>query len=675
MNRMALIVLLLTIFAGCNSRTTLLNDLSDRVVGYGIEIRSENQQLISDMLGYISSLESKRGNDNIQIIINLKNRDDCKECFSYSYEYKNSEITIDISADYPLGAQYGVYEILEYIGYRFFTPYEYFIPENLHIRNLLNSLEQNKGVLFKPDMGQRGLHLHTLHPIEALYDFWIGTEPEEAYKIIDWIIKIRGNYIQWVALNDIRKEDRYLEWRLKTEKIIELAHRRGIKVGINCLVFANSSLQNGYLIEDEDSLRIIRDLNFDVLNLSFGEFIGNEPDVFIRKLEDIKSRVRTVRGDIDITATIHVGNYPNLWVEYNNETLLYYFLVKYIEDIVPFVHTVMYFNLIESSVGAYNHRSFKEHKEFLLDYIHKGKKVVYFPESAYWIAFDNSVPLFLPLYIRSRFLDLELMNSELKNDTARQNTGHIVFTSGWEWGYYMTDYLSTKMAYKFTDKWQSEIEYMLMPLSEKYKEVSAIINQLIEVQAEYLINRRLAAYYAGVDAYVELGHKAGIIGQPDRVMVDELDDLSDEKRGNFENSIISNLREFSEKMREINDKVGILSKLVTDKFLHEILDGIEIDYLRSEFVYLLYASAFYKDKSLLDEAKLYIDRAREIVKRRHGSLHYPDKELILNSNENPTIYKFGYLKQADTLCLWVRDWIKVSTKFGEDNQPVPSCIE
>ena len=36
--------------------------------------------------------------------------------------------------------------------------------------------------------------------------------------------------------------------------------------------------------------------------------------------------------------------------------------------------------------------------EFLFDRLENGLPVAYFPESAYWVAFDNSVPTYLPMY-------------------------------------------------------------------------------------------------------------------------------------------------------------------------------------------------------------------------------------------------------------------------------------
>ena len=43
--------------------------------------------------------------------------------------------------------------------------------------------------------------MHTLHPIEGYYDFWEPSEDHlyRAKRVIDWTIKNRGNYIEWVG--------------------------------------------------------------------------------------------------------------------------------------------------------------------------------------------------------------------------------------------------------------------------------------------------------------------------------------------------------------------------------------------------------------------------------------------------------------------------------------------
>ncbi|MCX7944527.1 MAG: hypothetical protein N2746_08470 [Deltaproteobacteria bacterium] len=654
-----------------------MDEVSNKVYGFEVSLLSDDRDisdLVEEVKRYIPG-SSRHREHNVVVNLHLYRTDKCSECYYYTYTYDNDVFNIYIYGDYPLGIQYGIYAILEMLGYRFLSPYKGHYPNGIVVSEFEKQLEKDISKVFTPSMGIRGLHLHTLHPIEALYDVWLGSDTNNAFRIVDWLIKIRGNYIQWVALKDILKDERYFEWKIKTQKIIEYAHKRGVKVGINCLVFAASSLQNGYVVEEKSDLVFLKELDFDFFNLSFGEFIGTDPSRFISKVQAIVKDLKDVKPSISVTGTIHVGNFDNLWVEHNGEKMLYYFLIKYVEDVIPFVHTVMYFNLIEPSVGAYNHKTFKEHREFLIDYLSKEKKVVYKPESAYWVAFDNSVPLYLPVYLRSRYLDIELMNSKCISDLCKRNSGHVIFTSGWEWGYHQTDYLSTRISYRLSRSLKEEISNMFAPLGDHSEKIAAIVYELSEMQAEFLIGKRLAPYYAGVDAWVELGHKSGIIGQPDRIMVEEVNTLLGERREAFKKNVIENLKLFSEEMKALYERLQGIKKDIKNEFIDEVVDGIEIDYFRSVFVYNVYAAVFFKDTKYLSIAEDALDVASNIVSKRHGRLFYPNRDLILFPNENPTIYKFGYLKQPDQLCLFKRDLIKAKNVLNNGSEKVPSCIE
>src|SRR6185503_18193487 len=101
--------------------------------------------------------------------------------------------------------------------------------------------------------------------------------------------------------------------------------------------------------------------------------------------------------------------------------------------IVPQVHTVMYYDLFEDAGGAYHHQDFAEHRAFLFDRLRTGLPVTYKPETAYWVAFDNSVPMYLPLYVRSRWLDLDRIHAQAAAAGHADLAEHVLFSSGWEW--------------------------------------------------------------------------------------------------------------------------------------------------------------------------------------------------------------------------------------------------
>ena len=195
-----------------------------------------------------------------------------------------------VHASDRLGAQYGVAEVFELLGYRFRHPFDTYAPAR---PTPDPAAVARLGVVHAPEMRVRGLHLHTLHPTEALYALWAPTDDgTKARQIFDWIIKNRGNYVQWVALDDILEPTRGAAWQAQTAALLAAAHQRGLKAGLGLQLFGASSLQNGYdLIDDtarpsheqiaERLPRLVDGVPFDGYELSFGEFFGADPATFV----------------------------------------------------------------------------------------------------------------------------------------------------------------------------------------------------------------------------------------------------------------------------------------------------------------------------------------------------------------------------------------------------------
>ena len=151
-------------------------------------------------------------------------------------------------------------------------------------------------------------------------------------------------------------------------------HQRGATVGIGVQLFGSGNLQNAFdLVDDVNGNRetqissrlslVLDDLDFDVLEMSFGEFFDEEPQEFIDSVNQAYDILQSVSPGIEMTSRLHVGD--DLQVTYNDEEMIYYFLAAYANpEITPWVHTVMYYNLFEPSNGAYHHEDFAEHREF-----------------------------------------------------------------------------------------------------------------------------------------------------------------------------------------------------------------------------------------------------------------------------------------------------------------------
>lgn len=589
-----------------------------------------------------------------------------------------------------LGMQYGLVALLEEMGFRFHHPLHPVAPETF-LRP--DELEGLLGVAHQPEIDRRGLHMHTLHPIEGLYDFWLPDTDgglERARRVVDWVVRNRGNHLQWVALDDISRSSlQRAAWQEHTAAILDYAHARGVTTGLGIQLFGTSNLQLAFDLVDTpttpeaDKASMVERLHqitdatdFDLLNLSFGEFLGEDPATFVAAANDAYDTMQEVAPGVEVTTVIHVGNYDDLRITYQGEELLYYFLVKYANPaMIPWVHSVMYYNLFEDAGLAYLHDAFDEHRAFLLERLEAGEPVGYFPESAYWVAFDVNVPYYAPLYIRSRFHDLDQIRAHVRATGASPLEDHVLFSSGWEWGYWQNDVTTLRMGYTLGEDWREHVHHLFAPWDDGPALSEAII-ALTELQHAHLLEGRLAAYLAGREAVIDFGDSIGILSQPDRPSVEELVAMEPAERAAFADQVLGPLEGLASESRAIADALGTLD--TSDRYVAEVADGVEIFAVRAAFAHAVWSAAHQfatdgTDGGHLARADAVLSEARAIVDRRHADLHHPDPRLIQPRDVNPTLYQFGYLARAEDLCFWERERVQVRNVVLGESGAVPGC--
>ena len=611
----------------------------------------------------ISSIDEPIEHNAIQLLVTLGG----SQTEGYTIEGAGRKLTIH-GGDL-LGAQYGLAHALEIQGFRFYHPYETLVPDELS--PFVDS--EDFGILHEPELDRRGIHLHILHPIEGYYDFWELDEAKRAEQVGSWVIKNRGDYLQWVGLDDITDNPiRMEEWKTKSHDVVENLHNQGLEVGIGVQIYGSGNLQNAYdlidttngNIQDQITERlspILMAADFDLLEISFGEFFGEEPQTFIDTLDVVHNVAKSIDPDIETGARIHVG--ADLLVEYDGIEQIYYFLAQYANaEIVPWVHTVMYYNLFDPANGAYHHEDFSEHQEFLFSRLRDGLPVVYFPESAYWVAFDNSVPQFLPVYVYSRWKDLIEIHNRVEQEGLTPLKEHVLFSSGWEWGYWQNDVATLRMNWKLEDSYEQTLEEMFAPFAEYG--VAQVVSTIASIQKEFLINQKLDRYICGVDVIMELGYGTGIISQPPRPSFSELAQMD----ASVVMEIVALLRTFAQEQKERGDLlVG-----VSNPWVVEIHDGISINVLRANYMAQLMENVV-QGNSDFSQAEELFSQAKIIVERRAENAHDPDMERLSSEDDNATIYQFGYLHRAHELCYWERERIQAENVVFDTSNPAPGC--
>lgn len=595
----------------------------------------------------------------------------CREC--YRIEAVGDAQTVH--AGDVLGAQYGVAHALENLGFRFRTPTATLVPDP-------PVLIPGDSALHEPEVkGQRGLQLHTLHPIEAYFALWAPGDDRTARQIFDWIVKNRGNHVQWPALDDIMQPARHAEWKAQTQHLLDIAHMRGLDVALGVQIFGSGNMQQAFDLSDDDTgtvpfeselaqrLPLVTDdLAFDGYVLSFGEFFGEDPDRFIAAVDATASAIHAAKPEADIHASIHVG--ADQRVDYLGEQQLpYYFLVKHADpSIVSNVHTVMFYNLFEDAGGAYEHADFSEHREYLFEQMRAGRRACYYPESAYWIAFDNSVPLFLPVYVRSRWLDLDGIARQAHAENLAGLDGHLIFSSGWEWGYWLNDYASLRASYHLP---ASQRELIADAYGRDLGPAADLVAELAETQARRLIHDRLAPYLAGRDILIDAGDKLGIHSQPDRVTFDELAMFDEPARTTFVAEVLTPLQQLVDELTDLDARFTAL-QLADSPWSRELADGFAVTAARARFIHAAYRAVL--DRTDDTAARAALAEGHAAVQRRHAQPHYTGpREHLFGEPTNATVYGFGYLSRADTLCYWERELVQLDNALNDTTEPVPSC--
>jgi hypothetical protein len=583
---------------------------------------------------------------------------------------------LTVSAHDVLGAQYGVAAALEHLGYRFRHPFDPYIP-------VFRAPTADSGGVHTPQIRVRGLHLHTLHPIESHYAFWLGGN-EQAHRIIDWIVWNRGNYLQWAALDDILDPTRRAEWAAATREIIDYAHARGVRVGINVQLFAKSSIQRALTLVDNDTtpiadqvagrLPVVTDgLPFDVVDISFGEFFDADPQAFVDALDEATAQIHQLAPAAEVHALIHVGGTQR--VTYMGRDMPYYFLVQYADpSIIPDIHTVMYYDLFEDAGGAYQMSDFHEHRQYLLDRMCAHQPAAYHPETAYWIAFDDSVPQFLPLYVRSRLYDLSQLRASAPPPCGPLDD-HLIFSSGWEWGYWLHDTTALRGSYELPFTPGDAIAEQLAP---ELDAAAPIVAQLADVQHDALITQHLAPYLASRDALIDAGRSLDIISQPDRVTFDDLV-AGTTAPDAFASDVMTPLVAYAQALDALDLSFAAL-RLPEERWARELADGFAIDRTRAHFIYDAYAAVLahlagddVSAQAARDRAAQALDEGAALVASRHADRHDADP-LLVTRNGNSTTYGFGYLYFADQLCYWHRELTQVDSILGNTTAVAPACV-
>ena len=76
----------------------------------------------------------------------------------------------------------------------------------------------------------------------------------------------------------------------------------------------------------------------------------------------------------------------------------------------------------------------------------------------------------------------------------------------------------------------------------------------------------------------------------------------------------------------------------------------------------------------LTAAETELTAAEKIVARRRKALWDPDPNELLRDHQLPTVYDYGYLREADTLCFWRRERAQLRAAVMGETIFIPACV-
>ncbi|MCB9232419.1 MAG: hypothetical protein H6581_12190 [Bacteroidia bacterium] len=608
--------------------------------------------------------------------------------FSWTAGREGNQRIIFLSAANPHAVAAGIYGLMqELLGFQFYHPRETYIPD-LREWPLPDKFE----FAGRPRFDKMGFHLHTQHPLELtrpLLDVKETKGLEEVKEYIDWLARNGQNYFEFNLLEGISHE----QWPQHAKEFVDYAHKRGILAGVD--ISLHMIQQKSWMLyqmplksflskekQVKKNLDWLLQADWDVLNMEFSttEFTGGNKakkvELQLQILEYLAERSKQVK----LMGRKHVVKESTELDGKKNEEAVPELNDKQKEldsnrGVMP--HTVMFYSLQDENAPVYGNENLTHMLDMIKDQ-KKEREVWYYPESAYWVTFDNSVPMFLTPYLSARLQDILLVDS-------LGVPGHLTFSSGWEWGYWLFDWSIARWSWEYT--WNGDKQpldpWMYPPQMTREVADVRLWREVVELQEKYLKEKNLMGYMVAQTITDEVKGKFNLHLAPRPVIpYREMyrGDIGDDTLRLLRNQVIPALKEFSEKSadlaRKLEDRKSAWPKKL-QPLVDEWVDGIKITGLRALHRYYVLNYILRKNLELHSKgtdpvaAKEFLGKARQtrllalgLVRRREAAYRYPLERLARKGKE-PTAYHFGYLYPVTNLHFWEREEMQAQkNKWG-----------
>ena len=560
-------------------------------------------------------------------------------------------------------ALYGL--LHEILNFHFYHPRESRLP-NLGTWPLKEDLEYGSD----PRFNKMGFHLHTQHPLElteALLNEEFPNGEQRIREYIDWLARNRQNYFEFCLLETINRK----KWPDYAARWVQYAKDRGIIPGLDLSLHMKQQVAFKLYRNPHKSFRTKKNqirkridqltkADWKVFNMEFSqtEFSSGNTEKkaelreFVQQILDEKGIHLTGREHVVKPETM-VDNAAALEKEAGKDS------ARDAQRGVM-IHTVMFYTLNDTLAPVYGNKNLHHMRDMLIEEMLE-RETWYYPESAYWITFDISIPMLLSPYLKARMDDILYCD-------GLPVEGHLTFSSGWEWGYWLIDWSIANWS------WSSTINKKeVVPIPEQYylklyPEHRSFIHQADYLQNSMLKTDNLIQFLTAATVTDELPgkFKLPLHPMPEWTYKWLLNDAPEDFADSILQNVMPDLQKFIIQYLEI--RKNTFGNTTFGENINDVVNGLDMTSYRAmhRFHTLSYIckkrlSELKRSETLAKEADEHLvnaarvrEEALQMVKFREQHYRYPAIELTTKHPEK-TAYHFGYLFPASNLHFWKRD--------------------
>lgn len=609
---------------------------------------------------------------------------------------------------------YAAYALLEELGFAFLHPLAPTRPPTLAA--LPSSLDRAEA----PRWHDREIHLHTMHPLELteLLQGWGQNGPDDAAgfeamlpewdSYLEWMLANRQNGVEWFLLWAETWKD-FADGPVRAARLRELVQRTHdfqLRAGIDVpIVFAQQHAFNflrkrgeleAEIAEIHQRMDYVLGMGFDFLGIESGtsEFTSPDSARMLAWMNEV-TEYADEKYQVPVSIKVHAstGQSADGYTDpVTGAPLNFNFLPHYANEklgVLP--HTVQHYGLHDPA-PTYGNTDFGYIHDFLRQ--ETGLRPVHwYPESAYWVSFDIDTPLFLPIYAERRLSDLRLIqDDENQNRMAvpgAKMDGQLLFSSGWEWGYWLNDVIAARAAWNpgadtanDAAAFQQALRPVVRVFGDRANDVAAWLTEYVEANEKLLLygevngkrpsdirKRNGQAYLQGWETWDDVSSSSTNLPislpmtQPDKLGLVSMRNPAHGGPG-YTAEIDPLLAAMETRFGQLWQRAEALRPQIpahAKPLFDDLADAAAMTALRATQVHGLYqyVDGYYDTPMAarrvhLDKARGALDQTDAIVARREAAYRVPS-DRIAAWRPNPTAYAFTYLWTVRSRYFFWRD--------------------